>query len=192
MAIIKHWSDLKRRHIAWITEIRDRKCPGVPVPSVRRRSSMDEMEKVVVSAQKEAEEEEEQAGPSQPQQDAPPSPVGEEVEVEEAGPSRQPDPPSPAPDEEEEEEEAVTSPGHEEGLKKKMHPSICSSFRKHPKIIIKLQHEDQKAVQEIREQQKKIREQQRHLDCKVQQLEELHHNGMQEMLDLHKQLEQLP
>ncbi|XP_044133521.1 uncharacterized protein LOC122926205 [Bufo gargarizans] len=103
LAIIKKWSDMKRRRPRFIKRIWDKKCPEVPIPSIWRRPSAEAVKVVEVE-----EEEEEEAGPSQPIE--PPTPaVGEVkvVEVESAGPS------STTPSQDSEEEEAITSPCQE-------------------------------------------------------------------------------
>ncbi|XP_056373431.1 uncharacterized protein LOC130267515 [Hyla sarda] len=82
LAIVKKWSDLKRRNMDRISKIRDWRCPGAPLPSVRRRREAEEEVKL-----KEEEEDEENdgevAGPShQSPQTASPTEMWDNIKVE--------------------------------------------------------------------------------------------------------------
>ncbi|XP_040275745.1 uncharacterized protein LOC120990921 [Bufo bufo] len=123
LAIIKKWSDMKRRQPRCIKRIRDEKCPEIPIPSIRRRRSVEVVE---VEA-----EEEEEAGPSQPIEPTPPD-VGEVKEVESAVPSRT------TPSQDSEEEEMITSP-RQEGMKT-LNAKLAKMQREH--------HQDMRAIQE--------------------------------------------
>ncbi|XP_040278147.1 uncharacterized protein LOC120993741 [Bufo bufo] len=126
LAIVKKWSDLKRRHPDWVKELSERVCPGLPVPTVRRRITTADLDLVEVSA--EEEEEDDQAGPSHSRIGASnPPDVGndEEVAADVPGPSEGPKTSGPAPAEEniptpapdEEDEELITTP-HQEVINK--------------------------------------------------------------------------
>ncbi|XP_044151463.1 uncharacterized protein LOC122939456 [Bufo gargarizans] len=166
MAILKKLSDLKRRNLERIREIRDRKCPEVPLPSVRRRSWTGEIK--VVSSE---EEEGDQAGPSQQEPEAPTTlpEVGEEVEVAESGPSQKPDSTHPAPDEE---EEVVTSPRQK----------VLIQLQKK---IAQLQAQHDAGMQDMRRWLQDMRRQ-------LRKMEVLHGKKMKEISDLHEVLKKLP
>ncbi|XP_040269127.1 neuromodulin-like [Bufo bufo] len=119
-AIVKRWSDLKRRDPEFVREISERVCPGQPVPTVRSTPAHRDIHVVEVS-----EEEEEEAGPPTAMEtsDTAPPDVAEhvEVEVEEEGGPSQPHtspaaaiPPAEVTEEEEEQEVAAQSEEEEE------------------------------------------------------------------------------
>ncbi|XP_040290871.1 neuromodulin-like [Bufo bufo] len=117
-AIVKRWSDLKRRDPEFVREISERVCPGQPVPTVRSTPAHRDIHVVEVS-----EEEEEEAGPPTAMEtsDTAPPDVAEHVEVEEEGGPSQPHtspaaaiPPAEVTEEEEEQEVAAQTEEEEE------------------------------------------------------------------------------
>ncbi|XP_040286431.1 trichohyalin-like isoform X6 [Bufo bufo] len=118
-AMLKKWSDLKRHRMDLVKKVRDKNCPGVPLPKVRaKRSRKKKRKKKVVVEEKEMsedeEQEEEQAGPSGHQAHSP----LEADEVQE--------------DDEEKKDEVVTTP-HQEGLPL---PKVCAKRSRKKKVVV--------------------------------------------------------
>ncbi|XP_044129829.1 uncharacterized protein LOC122929254 [Bufo gargarizans] len=177
MAILKKWSDLKRRHLQRIRQIRDAHCPGARLPSVRRR--LDTKDSWEVSASEG--EDEEQPGPSGPT--SAPAPPHEEEE--EAGlPAIQDSPPSAiledTPEEEEDRDSLITTP----------HKQILKSFEKK---MAAMDREYATLIRQSREQlSRKIRELRRQHSHQMAVLEKQHRENMEAIKLFHGQLDALP
>ncbi|XP_040271606.1 neuromodulin-like [Bufo bufo] len=182
-AIVKRWSDLKRRDPEFVREISERVCPGQPVPTVRSTPAHRDIHVVEVS-----EEEEEEAGPPTAMEtsDTAPPDVAEhvEVEVEEEGGPSQPHtspaaaiPPAEVTEEEEEQEVAAQSEEEEELVTTPQQEGINNLIKKIKGVI-----KDQKKKSEA------FRLQMQELEKRHRLLERQNQRDLREVLD---QLEQL-
>ncbi|XP_044124940.1 uncharacterized protein LOC122919816 [Bufo gargarizans] len=176
-AIVKRWSDLKRRDPEFVREISERVCPGQPVPTVRSTPAHRDIHVVEVS-----EEDEEEASPPTAMEtsDTAPPDVAEHVE-EEGGPSQPHTSPTAAaipPAEVTEEQEVAAQAEEEEELVTTPQQEGINNLIKKIKGVIK----DQKRKSEA------FRLQMQELEKRHRLLERQNQRDLRELLD---QLEQL-
>ncbi|XP_040286433.1 uncharacterized protein LOC120999536 isoform X8 [Bufo bufo] len=168
-AMLKKWSDLKRHRMDLVKKVRDKNCPGVPLPKVRAKRSRKKKRKkkvVVVVEEKEMsedeEQEEEQTGPSGHQAHSPP----EAHEVQE--------------DDEEEDDKVVTT------RRQEAHNNMI-------KKIKKVQREQRERMQNFRAlQMQKIRELELQLSHQLTLMEEANQKALDELLQELKKKRHLP